>query len=563
MKNHFLNHFNINSNHSTFVIDTLPTVEYLRSINFSDVNSEPPQTEELIKTIKSLKNGKSANDFPAAFMKYAIDSHAFFSEIENLFNLLWQTNDIPKTWSHTKLVALWKGPNKGNQNDPTTYRALQIGSTLCKILVNIILNRLRSWYESQLMDKQQGFRSGRGTTDAIYILKRTHEITDRMKKPVYLLFIDLTAAFDHVDRDLMFRTIRYRLPTGASTKLFDLLEALYSHTTTAMAQTPDDEFEIRNGVRQGGPESPVLFNLYIDYVMRVFINLCNIKGINFLQLKHKIPQSASQSNKATLGVQQIDWIGYADDITLAFDDVKNLRLGAYQLHTVLHKYKLEINMKKTKTMILNQQYTDDAYPENIITINKYKIENVKTFEYLGCCIKYDEPATGNMELQIRIDTAHDKFYALGKHLLNHKIALSTRVKVFNSLVRSRLSYASQAWVLTQRQLNHINSIYINMLRKMIKGGFRRKEGTYHYQLTNADILQKCKTKSMQQYTARLQQTFVAHIIRGGNDRTTKRLLFNNDVNKKQGPSITLYKSVIRNQSTTTDEFNKNSLLRLY
>ena len=54
-------------------------------------------------------------------------------------------------------------------------------------------------------------------------------------------------------------------------KLIELLETLYQHTSTSLAETPNDRFETSTGVRQGGPESPLLYNLFMDYVMRVFI----------------------------------------------------------------------------------------------------------------------------------------------------------------------------------------------------------------------------------------------------------------------------------------------------
>ena len=110
------------------------------------------------------------------------------------------------------------------------------------------------------------------------------------------------------------------------------------------------------------------------------------------------------------------------------------------------------------------------------------IENVKIFKYLRCQIKYDEPSTGKTELELRIDLAECKFYELGKKLLNFKIMLKTRAKIFNALVRSRLVYACQTWSLTKIQLQHINSSYMSMLRKMVRGGYRRKKNSYKYVL---------------------------------------------------------------------------------
>ena len=73
------------------------------------------------------------------------------------------------------------------------------------------------------------------------------------------------------------------------------------------------------GVRQGGPESPVLFNLYIDYVMRSFLRRCREKNIKFFKYGYAIPSSASNTesihlNLGVYGNAVIDWIGYADDL---------------------------------------------------------------------------------------------------------------------------------------------------------------------------------------------------------------------------------------------------------
>ena len=79
-------------------------------------------------------------------------------------------------------------------------------------------------------------------------------------------------------------------------KLFDLLETLYSSTTTALAGHELETFVIELGVRQGGSKSPLLFNLYIDYVMRVFMVECARQNVKFVKLKYSIPNSAFISN---------------------------------------------------------------------------------------------------------------------------------------------------------------------------------------------------------------------------------------------------------------------------
>ena len=129
----------------------------------------------------------------------------------------------------------------------------------------------------------------------------------------------LTAAFDHVNQKWMFSSIHQRLSPSVNHKLIELIEVLYRYTTTALKQNLKDIFELSRGVRQGGPESPTLFNLYIDYVMRIYLKKCKENGsIRFLKLKYAIPQVAStkepQIQLGMYGDHIIDWLGYADDL---------------------------------------------------------------------------------------------------------------------------------------------------------------------------------------------------------------------------------------------------------
>ena len=193
--------------------------------------------------------------------------------------------DVPSAWGNSRLKTLWKG--KGKKSDPAKHRGLSIGSTVCKLIINLILARLRTWYEAQLTDDQNGFRTNRGATDGIYTTKRVQQITNRKKQPLFLLFVDLSAAFDHIPRKWLFDTIKLRFPRGQYPKIFQILEKLYSNTTLTYEEA-NEMFTTTSGVRQGGPESPPLFNLYIDFVMRVFMDKCKKdKEIRFFNFQYR------------------------------------------------------------------------------------------------------------------------------------------------------------------------------------------------------------------------------------------------------------------------------------
>ena len=207
-------------------------------------------------------------------------------------------------------------------------------------------------------------------------------------------------------------------------------------------------------------------------------------NIRFLKFKYRIPESASHNRRGKGGYHQIDWIGYADDIILTFESKIELQRAMNILNETFSKFSLSINMTKTKTMILNHQYAGEAYPETICQLNGNPIDNVKTFIYLGSCIKYDEPSTGKTEIELRIDCAENALYQFSSKFFNQKIAIKTRVQLMNSIVRSTMVYGCQTWSLTKQLLGKIKAAYSRILRKMVKGGYRRKRDYWSFVLTN-------------------------------------------------------------------------------
>ena len=563
LKKHFEHHFNTNLDKTIpLELHEADFINTLKEIPSDSINVEPPTSEEIKETIKQLKQGKSASDIPTEYIKAAIENPLFLKEITQLYQTVWNTSMIPKSWGHSNLVAIWKGASKGKKTDEKAYRGLQIGSSLCKVLIVIIIKRIQKWYDLQLTDNQQGFRSGRGTTDGIYIAKKIHQITDQKKSLVYALFVDLTAAFDHIPREMMFETIKKRLPDSNSKKLITLLETLYSSTTTALIETPDNKFETKSGVRQGGPESPLLFNLYVDFIMRIFLTLCKKSAIHFHKVKYRIPLSAARRNSETVGYQQIDWIGYADDLILVFDSKKDLQQALTILDTLFVKFGLAINVSKTKTMILNHQNANNQYPETICSLNGANIDNEKTFIYLGSCLKYDEPSTGSAEIELRIDIAETTLYQYAKKLFNQKISLKTRVKIMNSIVRSRLVYGCQTWSLTQQLLKRLKSVYNGFLRKMTKGGYRRKKDSWSFILSNDDILRLSGTEDIESFIRKQQRNYLAHLVRHDDESMSKRLVFEENP-KRAGRHVTMEKMVYENEKVSRDTFNRLAVERRY
>ena len=79
-----------------------------------------------------------------------------------------------------------------------------------------------------------------------------------------MVYIDLTAVYDHIPRDFLFHVLN--LWTGTA-HIVAILHAMYNNTT-ALILGMKSGFEVLVGCTQGGQESLCLFNYYFDYVLR-------------------------------------------------------------------------------------------------------------------------------------------------------------------------------------------------------------------------------------------------------------------------------------------------------
>ena len=87
------------------------------------------------------------------------------------------------------------------------------------------------------------------------------------RKNIYFCFIDYAKAFDCVDHNKLWKTLK---EMGIPDHLTCLLRNLYAgqEATVRTGHGTTDWFQTGKGVRQGCILSPDLFNLYAEYIMR-------------------------------------------------------------------------------------------------------------------------------------------------------------------------------------------------------------------------------------------------------------------------------------------------------
>ena len=449
LKHHFQNHFAVRDITSQPEIENPDLFPHILPPDDILINEDIPTADEINSVIKSQKDNKcqGVDKTYAEHTKYATSSK-LSSSILLLMTMIWTMIEVPKTWLSAVITCIHK---KGPKSIAKNYRSIFIMSTLSRLLPKIIIERLRNTYETLIMKNQFGFRKNKSTTDAIFIVRESIRST---KNPLHLCMIDLRAAYDHIDRNMLFSVLAIRTKAP---KLTAILKALYTGTIAAIKHTID-QFQVHTGCRQGGIESPVLFNIYMDFVLRCAEHQVLIKHPN-TGLKYSYHIKSESSTRKQRSVHKLSandrlrMLLYADDIVLFCEDIDELQSVLNIYDETFSRFGLTIAIDKTKTISFNVP-EDTMLMSSIISLRDEPIENVRQFKYLGHVLS-NETSRSPAFINHQIASAYSKWNEIKSVLLDKRIFLSTRIKFLEACVRSRLLYSVQAWQLNAREMQKI------------------------------------------------------------------------------------------------------------
>jgi hypothetical protein len=186
--------------------------------------------------------------------------------------------------------------------------------------------------------------------------------------------------------------------------------------------------------------SPFLFLLAIDYIMRESTEVKR-NGIQWTMW------------------QQLDDLDFADDIALISSTQQQMQEKTSLLAQTSIKLGLRPSESKTKVMKIN------AKRKHPIKIKDTNLEEVEEFTYLGSIVNIEGGT--DADVKNRIKKARVIFNILGKVWSAKNISRGTKMKIFNSNVKSVLLYGAETWRTTKAMLSKIQRFINYCLRKII------------------------------------------------------------------------------------------------
>ena len=495
------------SNHS--VLHELPSLPACTDLD------TPPTLDEVVGCLKGMKPRKSPgpDQIPSELLLYGGTQLHFF--LYKVITTIWNCTTVPDSWKNAIIITIYK--NKGDKTICGNSRGIALLGTAGKVLAKLLLNRLITNISEKILPETQcGFRGNRSTVDMIFAARQLLEKSREQNRKLYVAFIDLSKAFDSVDRNLLWKVLQQYGCTKHFTKL---LESLHNGMTARIKIGEDlsEPFAVTRGVKQGCVLAPVIFNIYVQCVTHLLSKALDEDLQITLNYRTDRNLFDAKKLKAKTKIQQTRLLElqYADDCALVADSPNVLQTVLTFVTKFYRKLGLNINIGKTEVMELTTPHISRS--PTIFEIDGIPLKLVPTFKYLGSHISSN--CHLDDELSYRIGQATRAYGRLSHKVFHNKnISLSTKVMVYNAMVLSSLLYGSETWTLYHHQTRMLESFHMRCLRRILGV-------TWKNRIPNTEILQKTASVSINNILNRSHLRWLGHVIRMNDSRLPKQLLY--------------------------------------
>ena len=402
-------------------------LDQLDQYPIKDVLDNTPSVDDVTKAVNQMNSGKAPglDGISAELLKSG--GPRLIELLHEVYVSAW-AEGASQDWRDVLFISLFK---KGLKDLCDNYRGISLLSIVGKVFARILLNRLDEHVTAVILPESQcGFRSECSTIDMVFSARQLQEKCIEQNLDLYQCFIDLTKAFDTVNRDLLWKIL---LKLGCPNHFVSLIRSLHDDMKAwvDIDGVLSEPIPVANGVKQGCIVAPTLFGIFYAVVLLIAFKT-NENGIyiRYRSSGKLFNLRRFAANTKVLSALLRDLL-YADDCDLVTHTEQEMQDLLDCFSKTCSAFGLTISIKKT--VIMYQPAPGKTYTEPNILVYGQRLKIVDQFVYLGSTLSQD--GSLDNEISLRLEKATKSFGQLEKKVWSQRgMKVHTKLGVYQACV---------------------------------------------------------------------------------------------------------------------------------